>query len=79
MGSAMLKRDDKNSVSKTEQINSDFLHFYADTDTLVTHLPVSIIRGEDRFFADSLHADNVSQVLQLKGRVKVKSVPMQSP
>jgi len=79
MGSAMLKRDDKNSVSKTEQINSDFLHFYADTDTLVTHLPVSIIRGEDRFFADSLHADNVSQVLQLKGRVKVKIVPMQSP
>ena len=79
MGSAMVRRDDKNSVSKTEQINSDFLHFYADSDTLVTHLPVSIIRGEDRFFADSLRADNISQVLQLKGRVKVKIVPMPSP
>jgi lipopolysaccharide export system protein LptC len=79
MGSAMVRRDDKNADAKTEQINSDFLHFFADTDTLVTHLPVSIIRGEDRFFADSLHADNVSQVLQLKGRVKVTIVPTPSP
>ena len=79
MGSAMVKRNGLTSAAITEQINSDFLHYYADTDTVVSHLPVSILRGQDRFFADSLHADNVNQVLQLKGRVKVQIVPTQPP
>lgn len=79
IGSAMVKRDDLTSPAKPEQINSDFLHFYADTDTVVSHLPVSITRGQDTFFADSLYADNVNQVLLLKGRVKVKIFPTDSP
>ena len=79
MGNAMVKRNSLTPDTNTEQINSDFLHYDADTDTVVSHLPVSIIRGQDRFFADSLHADNVNQVLQLKGRVKVQIVPSPSP
>lgn len=79
MGNAMVKRNSLTSATNTEQISSDFLHYDAGTDTVVSHLPVSIIRGQDRFFADSLHADNVNQVLQLKGRVKVQIVPTQAP
>lgn len=79
LGNAMVKRNDLGLNGKAEQINSDFLHFYSNTDTLVTHLPVSITRGQDSFLADSLRADNVNQVLQLKGRVKVKIFPTDTP
>lgn len=79
MGAALVKRADKHQTEKSELIKSDFLHYFSDTETVVTHLPVSIIRGQDSFLADSLRADNVNQVLQLKGRVKVKMVPTTSP
>lgn len=79
MGNAVVKRHLLGPTANTEEISSDFLHFFSNTDTLVTHLPVSITRGQDTFFADSLRADNVNQVLQLTGRVKVKLVPAESP
>ena len=79
MGGAWVKRGDTRNGDKTEQISSDFLHYFSDTDTVVTHLPVSIFRGPDRFFADSLRADNLNQVLYLNGRVKVQMVPTPSP
>jgi lipopolysaccharide export system protein LptC len=79
MGTALVKRGDKHRTETSEQITSDFLHYFSETDTVVTHLPVSIIRGQDSFLADSLRADNDNQVLQLKGRVKVRMVPTPSP
>ncbi|MFM7801329.1 MAG: LPS export ABC transporter periplasmic protein LptC [Limnohabitans sp.] len=79
MGAALVQRGDMHNGNKTEQIASEFLHYYANTDTVVTHLPVSIIRGQDRFFADSLRADHLNQLLYLNGRVKVQIVPTPSP
>ncbi len=37
--------------------------------------PVELLRGSDRFTADSMDFDNVDQVLQLQGRVRGTLVP----
>ena len=75
MGQTLLKRDDVHPVEDDMQISGEFLHFFFNTDTLVSHLPVNIVRGKNRFKADHLDADNVNQVYQLKGRVHATLVP----
>jgi len=75
MGQTLLKRDDVHPVEDDMQISGEFLHFFVNTDTLLSHLPVNIVRGKNRFKADHLDADNVNQVYQLKGRVHATLVP----
>jgi len=75
MGQTLLKRDDVHPEEDDMQISGEFLHFFVNTDTLVSHLPVNIVRGKNRFKADYLDADNVTQVYQLKGRVHATLVP----
>jgi len=75
MGQALMKRDDIHSEEDDMQISGEFLHFFVNTDTLVSHLPVNIVRGKNRFKADHLDANNVNQVYQLKGRVHATLVP----
>jgi lipopolysaccharide export system protein LptC len=45
------------------------------TEQVKSHKPVELLRGNDRFTADSLDFDNVDQVLQLHGRVRGTLVP----
>lgn len=52
------------------ELHSEFLHFWVDTDRVQTHLPVELLRGQDRFTADRLTYDNLDQSLQLSGRVR---------
>ena len=75
MGQTLLKRVDEHPEEDDMQISGEFLHFFVNTDTLVSHLPVNIVRGKNRFKADHLDADNVNQVYQLKGRVHATLVP----
>jgi lipopolysaccharide export system protein LptC len=75
MGQTLLKRDDVHSEEDDMQISGEFLHFFVNTDTLVSHLPVNIVRGKNRFKADKLEADNVNQFYLLKGRVHAILVP----
>jgi lipopolysaccharide export system protein LptC len=70
-----LKRDDVHPIEDDMQISGEFLHFFVNTDTLVSHLPVNIVRGKNRFKADKLEADNVNQFYLLKGRVHATLVP----
>jgi lipopolysaccharide export system protein LptC len=77
MGSVLLKRDDARQAKDDMQISGEFLHFFANTDTLQTHLPVNIVRGQNRFKADQLHADNINQIYDLQGRVHATLVPTQ--
>ena len=52
-------------------LQSDFLHLFANTEQVRSHLPVVLVRGEaDRFTADGLDYDNLDRVMQLKGRVR---------
>jgi lipopolysaccharide export system protein LptC len=57
------------------QYRSEFLHAFLNTEQLKSHKPVELQRGSDHFTADTMDFDNVAQVLQLDGRVRVTLVP----
>lgn len=58
------------------EYRSDFLHAFLNTERVVSHKPVEMIRGKDRFTADRMEFDNVEQVLQLSGRVRGTLTPL---
>jgi lipopolysaccharide export system protein LptC len=64
-------------VPRTE-LQSDFLHLFANTEEVRSHLPVVLVRGAgDRFSGDGMAYDNLDQVMQLKGRVRGTLLPRQ--
>ncbi|MBY0455623.1 MAG: LPS export ABC transporter periplasmic protein LptC [Burkholderiaceae bacterium] len=60
------------------EFRGEFLHIWPHTERVYSHQPVSLVRGKDRFTADSLEYDNLDQVLQLRGRVRGVLVPGRS-
>lgn len=63
------------TLPRTE-LRSDFLHIFANTENVRSHLPVEMVRGNgDRFTADSMVYDNLDRVLELKGRVRGTLTP----
>ncbi len=63
------------TLPRTE-LRSDFLHVFANTENVRSHLPVEMLRGNgDRFTADSMVYDNLDRVLELKGRVRGTLAP----
>ena len=57
------------------EIQSEFLHFFAQTERLKTHKPVTLVRGNDRYRADGLEYDHGRQVLALQGHVRGEIMP----
>jgi lipopolysaccharide export system protein LptC len=59
------------------ELRSDFLHLFANTEQVRSHLPVVLVRGTagDQFVADGLGYDNLDRVMQLKGRVHGTLLP----
>jgi len=53
------------------ELQSEFLHLFANTEQVRTHLPVVLVRGAgDRFTAQNgMDYDNLDRVMQLTGRV----------
>ncbi|MDB5873289.1 MAG: kdsC [Ramlibacter sp.] len=51
------------------EFRGEFLHVFANTERVKSHKPVELVRGTDRFTADSLDFDNIDQVMELRGRV----------
>ena len=64
-------------VIPRSELHSDFLHFFADTEQVRSHLPVLLVRGAgDRFTAqDGINYDNLDRVMQLTGRVRGTLLP----
>lgn len=53
------------------ELQSDFLHFFANTEQVKSHLPVVMIRGSgDRFTGDGMGFDNLGRTMEIKGRVR---------
>ena len=54
------------------EMQSDFLHLFANTEQVRSHLPVVLVRGSgDRFTADDgMDYDNLERLMQLNGRVR---------
>jgi len=63
------------ALPRTE-LQSDFLHLFANTEEVRSHLPVVLTRGAgSRFTGDGLAYDNLGRVIQLTGRVRGTLLP----
>ena len=72
--------NEQGTTQERSEIQSDFLHFFANTERVRTHLPVVIVRGvNDRFSAEKMDFDNLDQLIQLNGRVRGTLVPRNTP
>ena len=61
----------RGQVTPRNEIQSDFLHLFANTEQVRSHVPVVLVRGGgDRFTADAMRYDNLDRVIELKGRVR---------
>ena len=82
-GNAVIVREPfvvKGQTQPQQELHSEFLHLFADTEVIRTHLPVVLLRGQkDRFTADSMDYDNLERVMRLKGRVRGDIEPRQKP
>ncbi len=67
----------KGIVVPRSELHSDFLHVFANTEQVRSHLPVVLVRGTgDRFTAqDGMFYDNLNRVMQLHGRVRGTLLP----
>jgi lipopolysaccharide export system protein LptC len=78
-GNAVVVRDAATTPSGRAtprlEFRGDFLHAYLDTERVTSNKPVTLIRGTDRFTADTLDYDNLSGVANLQGRVRGQLVP----
>lgn len=52
------------------EYRGEFLHAFMTSERVMSHKPVELFRGEDKFSADTLDYDNVEQVILLRGRVR---------
>jgi lipopolysaccharide export system protein LptC len=52
------------------EFHGEYLHAFLKTERVKSDQPVELIRGNDRFTADSLDYDNIDRVMQLQGHVK---------
>lgn len=79
IGNALVVREASAEAGKEPspraQYRGEFLHAFIDSERLKSHKPVELIRGKDRFTADSMDFDNAEQVLELTGRVRGTLVP----
>jgi len=65
------------ALPRTE-LQSDFLHVFANTEEVRSHLPVVLVRGVGhRFTADGLAYDHLGRVIELTGRVRGTLLPRQ--
>lgn len=79
LGNAVVVREAEVSkranAAPRMEYRGEFLHAFMATEKVKSHKPVELLRGEDRFTAESLDFDNVEQVLELHGRVRGTLVP----
>lgn len=57
------------------EFRGDFLHLFTNEDRVRSHLPVTLIRGGDKFTAESMDYDHRTGVANLRGRVRGQIMP----
>jgi lipopolysaccharide export system protein LptC len=55
------------------------MHLFTAVERVRSHLPVRVRRGASEMHADALEYDNLSRVVQLKGRVRAVLQPAHRP
>ena len=62
------------------EFRGEFLHAFRNVEQLRSHLPVVVTQGESVIRADGMEYDNLSRVVELKGRTKATFVsPRRGP
>ncbi|TFZ02119.1 LPS export ABC transporter periplasmic protein LptC [Ramlibacter humi] len=80
IGDAVVVRDAPPGTETPHmEIRSEFLHVFVNTERVKTHLPVTLIRGNDEFHGDSMDYDNLDRIMGLQGRVRGRLVPTPKP
>lgn len=79
LGNAVVVREAETgkraNAAPRMEYRGEFLHAFMTTEKIKSHKPVELLRGNDRFTAESLDFDNVEQVLEMRGRVRGTLVP----
>ena len=79
MGNAVVTReahtDPSGHATPRLEIRGEYLHVYANTERVTSNKPVEIVRGEDRLNGDGMQFDNITQQLEMNGRVRVQIQP----
>jgi len=73
-GGAHVVREATDKVAAIE-FRGEFLHCFQNTERVRSHLPVVVTQGGTEMRADSMAYDNLSSVLDLKGRVRAVLTP----
>lgn len=79
IGDAVVVREGGGPERPRLEVRGEFLHAFTDTERLRSHKPVVLLRGPDRFSADTLEYDNQQRTLQLRGRVRGTLMPKGTP
>jgi len=78
-GNAVVIRDpavqSNGRVLPRLEFRGDFLHVFVNTERVRSNKPVTLIRGDNRFTADTMDYDNLSGIANLRGRVHGLLVP----
>lgn len=53
----------------------EFLHYFAQTERVRSHLPVVVLQGGNELRAEAMAYDNLARLLDLKGRVRAVMAP----
>ncbi|MCS4294565.1 lipopolysaccharide export system protein LptC [Comamonas sp. BIGb0152] len=69
-GNAKVVRNSNKADAPQMEFRGEFLHAFVNEERVSSNKPVEIIRGKDRFTADSMVFNNITQVAELKGRVR---------
>lgn len=73
LGNAVVVREESaptdGAVMPRMEYRGEFLHAFMTTERVISHKPVVLIRGKDRFSADTLDYDNVDQLIHMRGHV----------
>lgn len=70
VGNAEVVRQFPGQPQQTSRYTGEFLHAWTNEERMESHLPVVLTRGNNQFSGDSMKYDNLSQIVQLNGRVK---------
>ena len=76
-GNARVVRQSTKAGAPSLEFKGDFLHAFVNEERVSSNKPVEITRGKDRFTADTMTYNNLTQVAELKGRVRGVLVPNQ--
>ena len=76
-GNARVVREPSKGATNqvTMEFRGEFLHAWVNEERVSSNQPVELLRGKDRFTADAMTYNNITQIAELKGRVRGMLVP----